>query len=161
MATIRLPVLMDYIYCAHRMRPDEVEQYLALFDQESFDPEHCARVLMNLGGVAWTLEGADGWPLAVGGFFEVKRGVWQAWMAGSMGAWDAHWRTLHKHAKRLMRTMLTSGQARRIQFSALASRERACAWYRRLGMVYEGTHIAYGYHGEDVVDYAITNRTGA
>lgn len=141
-------------YLCERMRPDEIEQYLALTDVEAYDPDVAARGFMNIAGLKFTVVDTDGLPLAAGGYWEVSQGVWQSWMVGSCDGWSTHWRSMTKAVRWLMGGLFEMG-ARRLQTNGLASRTKAIEWYERsLGLRREGTMRAMGRHGEDVAFFA-------
>ena len=144
----------DLIWLCDRMRPDEIEQYLALTFAEKWDPEVAARGFMNTGGMKFTVLQNDGLPAAAGGYEEVQPGVWQSWMVGTPEGWAEQWRSLTKATRWLMDGLIEQG-ARRLQTTALASRECAIEWYERsLRMTREGTMRGYGRQGEDVAMFA-------
>ena len=140
------------------MRPDEIEQYVALTGAESYNPEVAARGFMNTGGVKFTLVDEHHDPLVAGGFEEIIPGVWQSWMVGNMDGWATHWRTITKGCRWVMDGLFEMG-ARRLQTTALASRTDAIRWYERgLGMQREGTWRNFGAKGEDVACFARVRR---
>lgn len=142
------------LYLCERMRPDEIEQYVALSGATQYDPEVAARGFMNIGGLKFTVLGTDFLPVASGGYEEVRPGVWLSWMVGSMDGWSTHWRSMTKGARWLMSGLFEMG-ARRLETRVLCSRTRAIEWYERsLGLVYEGTARKYGKNGEDVACFA-------
>lgn len=148
-------------YLCERMRPDEVEQYLALTQHKDFDPDLAARVMMNTPGMKFTLVGDDGLPACAGGYEEILPGIWQSWMVGSVEGWGKNWRSITKGSRWLMDGLFQMG-ARRLQTSALASRTQALEWYERsLGLEREGVMRAFGRNGEDVVLYSKVRAPGA
>jgi hypothetical protein len=140
-------------YLCERMRPDEIEQYLALTGAAAFVPEVAARGFAAIGGLRFTVLGPDGFPAAAGGYSEVEPGVWQSWMVGSIEGWRTSWRAMTKATLWLMDSLLDMG-ARRLETSALASRVAATQWYEFLGMQYEGTWRRRAANGADVACYA-------
>lgn len=141
-------------YLCERMRPDEIEQYVALTGAREYDAEVAARGFMNISGLKFTVLGADCLPVAAGGYEEVSPGVWNSWMVGSMDGWGTSWRSMTKAARWLMDGLFEMG-ARRLQTQALASRVQAIDWYERsLGLVREGTLRKLGRNGEDVACFA-------
>ena len=137
-------------YLCDRMRPDEIEQYIALTHAKVYDPEVAAAGFINTPGLKFTVIGKDMLPTASGGYQEVAPGVWQSWMVGSIDGWEREWRSMTKATRWLMGGLFEMG-ARRLQTNALASRTRAIDWYERsLGLVREGTWRQYGANGEDV-----------
>jgi len=135
------------------MRPDEIEQYVALTNADFFDPDVAARGLMNIPGVKFTLAARDGFPIVSGGYQEVNPGVWLSWMVGSMDGWDKHWRSITKATRWLMDGLLAEG-ARRLETVVLSSRTKTIEWYERsLGMEFEGKKRAYCRDGQDLSMY--------
>ena len=145
------------VYLCGVMRPDEIEQYLALTGADKYDPDVAARGFINTQGMKFTVLMNDNTPAAAGGFEEVIPGVWQSWMVGSEAGWAEQWRSLTKATRWLMDGLFEMG-ARRLQTTALASRAGAIDWYTRkkggLGMSYEGTWRRFGRNGEDVACFA-------
>jgi len=141
-------------YLTERMRPDEIEQYIALTGAKEFDPEVAARGFMNIPGHKYTLIDDEGFPIVCGGYQEVQPGIWQSWMVGSMDGWGKYWRSITKASRWMMDGLMELG-ARRLQTNALASRTQAIEWYKRsLKMSYEGTWRRFGSNGEDVACFA-------
>lgn len=149
--------LSDIEFVAMDMRDDEMAQWLALTDRDRYDPLLCARTLAAIPGPQYALIEPTGRPFAVGGLAEVRPRVLQCWAAARAWAWDAYWRDITGHARRLVREALASGEAHRVECVALASRTRAHDWYEAgLGMRYEGTLRCYFADGQDAVVYART-----
>lgn len=141
-------------WLCERMRPDEIDQYVALTGAEGFDPMIAARGMCNSGGLRFTVLQRDGLPAAAGGYIEVEPGVWQSWMVGTPEGWAEQWRSITKAVRWLMAGLFESG-ARRLETSALADRTEAREWYERgLGLQYEGTWRARAHDGRDVVCYS-------
>ncbi len=138
-----------------QMRPDEIQQYLALTGATEYVAEVAARGFINTNGVRFTLVDDENMPCVAGGFEEIIPGVWQSWMVGNLEGWERNWRTITKGCRWVMGGLLEMG-ARRLQTSALASRTAAIEWYERgLGMQREGTWRNYGANGEDVACFAL------
>lgn len=141
-------------YLCDRMRPDEIEQYVALTHADSYDPEVAARGFMNTPGVKFTIVSRCGMPAAAGGYQEVMPGIWQSWMVGSVEGWAECWRSITKGSRWVMDGLFQMG-ARRLQTNALLSRTAAIEWYEQgLGLQREGVMRGMGRGGEDVVLYA-------
>ncbi len=137
-------------YLCERLREDEREQFVALFVVDAFDAERVAAHLIGLTGPRFAVIGADGMPVAAGGFHSVQPGVWESWMVGSAEGWSTHWRSMTKASRWLMRALFESG-ARRLQTHALSSRTLAGEWYVRcLDLKLEGVLRHYGRSGEDL-----------
>ena len=158
---IRLPSnvvqtrLVHLHYICHRMREDEINQYLVLTGRDEYDPDRAAIEFAGLSGLKLTVLDHEGLPAAAGGYHEVFPGVWQSWMAGTQPGWDAHWRSLTKATRWLMDHLIDKCMARRLQTNALASRTKAIEWYiRGLGLELEGVQRGYGKNGEDVAFFS-------
>lgn len=149
------PLLGDIIRLSREMREDERAQWCALNGFDEYDPEVAAQsIIATLSPVSFALVDGQGFPIVVGGFDEVRRGVWQSWMIGTDAGWAKHWRAITRASRSSMDTLLASDRAHRIQTHALASRAAAHGWYRRgLGMTFEGTQRRYFANGEDAVCY--------
>lgn len=129
-ARLATMLAQDVVYVAHRMRPDEIAQYLALTGLTQYDPELAARAFLSIQGPSFTIVGADDLPACCGGFEQTRPGIWQPWMCGTMDGWERHWRFMTKATRRVMRHLFSQG-ARRIETYSLASRTEAHEWYAR------------------------------
>jgi hypothetical protein len=142
------------LYVVEHMREDEREEILALVGSDAFVPEVVAAGFIGQRGIRFTLMGADGIPLAIGGAEEIRPLVWQLWSASTPECWSTDWRRLTKACRWVMDGLMADG-ARRIQVSTLASRTGARRWFERsLRMRYEGTSLRFGRNGEDVARFA-------
>jgi hypothetical protein len=142
------------MYLVEHMREDEIEQFKALAYRDEFNSDEAATLFLSKQGPKFTLLGKDGIPWVSGGYEPVAPGVMQSWMLGSTEGWT-HWRDITKASRWLAGLLLQEG-TRRLQGSVLPSRCKAVEWFKRgLGMSYEGTRRSFGYHGEDVMDFAL------
>lgn len=147
-ATYKDPRLNDFLAVAHDLCPDEIEQYEA-FTGTAYDPDHAA-IMHCLKRPAWVVT-FDEQPLVVGGFDEIRQGVWQDWMFSRPAAWsEDHWRHVTRVCKRHMDVMLQT-VAHRLQCVSLASRTRAHRWYAAIGLQ-EGPRMPqYGAGRQDAI----------
>lgn len=148
------PTLADVLRMAVGARPDERAQWESLSGEE-WDPDRIAVDHFTRPGIRYALvdEGTNE-AIVVGGYSPIGPQVWQSWMIGTPENWERHWFAITKHTRRVMDGLLKSG-ARRLQTTALASRERAIHWYvKGLGMTQEGVMRGYGANGEDVALFA-------
>lgn len=152
---IGTPLVEDFAYLARRMRPDEIAQFLALTGQKEYHPDFAARAFLMTPGMSFVLVDRANLPFCAGGFEEVRPGVWQTWMVGTMEGWAKHWRAITKHSRKTMDFLFNEQGARRIQTYALASRKDAHEWYARgLKQEFEGLHRQFFADGQDAVCYA-------
>lgn len=143
-----------YQVLAERMRPDEVDHWLAMSGAGAYDAEVAARGFMTTLGLAFVVVDELGAPVAAGGFQQGLPGAWDGWMAGTPEGWATHWRTITKATRWLMGQLFAQG-ARRLAVDTIATRTDATCWYAQaLGMRHEGTRRRAGAHGEDIVTYA-------
>ncbi len=141
-------------YIAERMRPDEIQHWLAVSGAKAYDPEVAAAGFIGTPGLKFSVLHTDGNPAICGGFHESHRGCWEGWMVGTERGWSECWRSITKGSRWLIDELFTSG-ARRVSISTIAERVAACSWYDEgLGLQWEGTHRAAGAHGEDIVFYS-------
>lgn len=91
--------------------------------------------------------------VAVGGFLQQRPGVFRTWFSAPAWAWEQHGRELTEACRTLVGRMLETGLAHRIETVTLADREKARAWYERIGLIFESTLRGYGVNGEDAVMY--------
>lgn len=153
---LEVPTLRDLIVLCSQMRPDEIEQYLALTGAETFDFERAAVGMYSIPGVKFVLTNASGQLLVAGGFEEVRPRVWRSWMTGTMDAWSGHWRSITEASRFVMDCLFEDG-AQRIETWALADRAGACRWYEQgLRMSRDGVLPNYAADGRDVVIYSRT-----
>lgn len=155
--TLRLarPVLEDFAYLTKRMRPDEIAQFLAGSGLREYDPDIAARALAMTQGPTFVLVDAANRPVILGGFAPKRRGVFEAWLAGTLEGWEKHWRRITRECVRQMDALLRTG-AHRIETYALASRTQAHAWYERIGFAREGVLKGYFADGSDAIAFART-----
>jgi hypothetical protein len=147
------PSLYALIYLCENARPDEIVQHQAIVGRV-WNPDDVANDHYNRRGVKFMLVGDDHVPIVAGGWDPVIEGVWHGWLVGTMVGWEKHWISITKECRRIMDSMLDKG-ARRLQFSAITSRQQACKWYADgLKMQPEGVQRNYGFNGEDIVMYA-------
>lgn len=142
------------LYLTHRMRPDEIEQYVALSGAEEFDPDVAALGWCNTPGAKFTLVDSQGVPIIAGGYIPHPiEGVFDSWMVGTMDGWEKHWREITKASRWLADSLLEAG-ARRLQTMCLASREQTMEWYiRSLRMEPDGLVKKLGRGGEDAMRF--------
>jgi hypothetical protein len=146
------PVLTDYLQVLPNLCADEVEQYEA-FTGETFDPEKVAAIYSLHQGPRWVYT-ADGSPIVIAGFDEIRRGVWQDWLFSVPQAWGPlHWKRVTRESKRTMTVMLQT-VAHRLQCVSLASRLDAHRWYGALGLELEGRLARYGASGQDALIFS-------
>lgn len=147
------------LFLVDNMRADEIEQYIALTGAETYRKDVVVSGMLNmmLTGPAFTVVGADGLPVSAGGYTEVIPGVYNSWMVGTQAGWDKYWRRITIGTRWVMDFMFEEMGARRLQTSALVSRDAACWWYQKsLKMVPEGVWVRFGRDGEDVACFART-----
>lgn len=153
---VSVPLVQDFAYLAERMRPDEIEQFVAFTGADRYEPNVAARSYVMAGGLAYALVDRANRPVAVGWFDELRPGVWETCGIGTMDGWAKHWRAITKESRRRMQQLFDGG-AHRIQIISLATRTDAHRWYEQgLGMQFEGTLRGYCANGADAVLHAIT-----
>lgn len=146
------PTLTDYMQVLPMLPVDEIEQYEA-FSGETFDAERLAAIYSLHQGPRWVLT-ADGSPIVIAGFDEIRKGVWQDWLFSTPAAWSpAHWKRVTKECKRTMTVMLQT-VAHRLQCVSLASRLDAHRWYGAIGLELEGPLRRYGAGGQDALMFS-------
>lgn len=150
---IRPPSLADVWQICANLRPDEIEQYMALSFQDRWDFEEAARRFDRKGGHKICLFADDGSPIIVAGWEPLVPGTFDGWMIGTEEGWKKYGLAITRVTKWGMDYLMASG-ARRLQIVTLAHRQGACEWYERgLKMREEGTQAKYGRHGEDVATF--------
>jgi len=153
-------MIEDFAFIARNMRPDEIEQHLAMTGLDEYRPDIAARGMLGAGGTSYVMVDEGNKPVLVGGMSPVRPGVWQAWLAGTEAGWAAHWRVFTTFCRGQVDAMLADG-AHRVEVAALASRTAAHDWYvRGLGMAREGVLKGYCANGADAVMFAKTRATG-
>lgn len=142
-------------YMAERMRPDEIEHWLAVTGAKSYDADTCAAAMIATGGMRVAIVDPDGKPYIVGGYTEPRPGVFEGWAVGSMDGWGQQWRSITKTARWLVGNAFANLGARRVYITTLASRSCACDWYEHgLGLQFEGIARKAGAQGQDMVTYS-------
>lgn len=150
--------LCDIIEACAQMRREEIDQYLALTGAGEYDFERAAHGLYAVRGIRFLLVSAAGDRLAVGGFEDIRPGVWRSWLIGTPLAWSAHWRSITE-ASRTVAGMLFEGGAHRIEDYMLADRADAGRWCQKgLGMRLDGILPNYAADGRDVAVYSRTRK---
>ena len=140
-------------YLCDHMRPDEIENYLAVTGADCFRPDVCAIGLMNTQGLKLTVLDDKAMPIICGGVTPIIEGVYAMWMVGTTQSWDAHWRKITKCAKWLVNHVFTQG-ARRVEIESITTRTKAIEWYKKaLGFECHGIRNNYGPNGEAVGIY--------
>lgn len=131
-------------YLAQRMRPDEIEQWLAFSGEPVYRPESIVDYVLAERGTNYTVMGEDGIPAVAGGYFCLRVGVWQSWMVGTLDGWALHWRSITKAVRWLIAALLEVG-AQRLETYVIASRVRAMDWYvRGMGLTLDPTYTEAG-----------------
>jgi hypothetical protein len=152
-ANIRPPRLSDVWQMCANLRPDEIEQYMALSSADAWDFEEAARKFDRMMGPKICLHDTAGAPIMVAGWEPLTPGCYDGWMIGTTDGWAKHALSITRATRWGMDYLMASG-ARRLQIATLADRHAACAWYEHgLKMREEGTQALYGRHGEDVTTY--------
>lgn len=150
MTKLTTPNLLDILRVCANPQKDEIEQHEALTGV-GWDVDAVAMTLFNRSGLKFVLRDDDGNPIAIGGFDELISGVWDTWMICADGVWKKHWRVMTKTCNQLIQSLFDEANARRIQTTALLSREKACKWYvKGLRMDLESVARNFGLKGEDV-----------
>lgn len=146
----------DLAYLARRMRPDEIEQDLAMTGMAEYDPSQAILKMASVYGPKFLIL-ADNVPVVAGGFWQVRPGVWEGWQLGTMDGWEKAWRTITKVTRQLNDRMLALPDVHRLQLYGLAGREKTFEWYERsLGYRREATLSRYCANGADAVLFART-----
>lgn len=152
---VRQPLLEDWAYLARNARPDEIDQHLAAFGGDTFDPEEAALRFASWAGPKFVFLTEACMPIAAGGFVPLRDGVYEAWLVGTMEGWASHWPNLTRECRRLHNRMLEK-HAHRIQITALASRTAAHDWYLALGFKNEGLQRCNTVDARDTITFART-----
>lgn len=148
-AVYKDPSLADFILVCGDLCPDEIEQYEA-FTGQTYNPSQVAALFSLHQGPRWVLT-ADGEPIVIAGFDEIRPGVWQDWLFSVPAAWGPeHWRTVTRKCRKHMDVMLRT-VAHRLQCVSLASRTRAHRWYGALGLQEGGRLPQYGAQRQDAL----------
>ena len=151
---IGTPILEDFAYLARNMRPDEIDQFVAMTGVAEYNPDIAARCLAAIPGYTWVLVGEDGLPFLVGGFQPIRPGVYEGWLAGTMEGWERHGFEITRICRRQMDALLRT-EAHRVYVPALSSRTAAHDWYMRgLGMVNEGLQKGFCANKSDAIMFA-------
>jgi len=153
---IRETSLIDVIQVCHDLPDDEVEQIEA-FSGQPFDAQDMAVQIMTTPGYRWTCYDKETKePLVVAGFSKIGVTIWRSFMLASNKAWADYGVEVTLHCRRAVKNVAQGNQHIRLETMCLASRDRARAWYPRIGLEYESTLKGYGVNGETAVLYVKT-----
>ncbi len=154
---IAYPMLEDFGHIARHMRPDEIDQYLALSGMDSYFPDMAARFLAATPGQVWLMVDETNLPFLVGGLIPIRKGVYEAWLAGTMEGWEKHGFAITRFCRKQVDDLLKT-EAHRVHVVSLAGRNHAHEWYERgIGMKREGVLKGYFSNGADAVMFAKGN----
>ncbi len=92
-------------------------------------------------------------PVAALGFLPQRPGVFRTWFVAPEAVWAPHGAQLTEVCQKLISDLLDGKLAHRVETVTLAEREKARAWYERIGLTYESTLRGYGAGSEDAVMY--------
>ncbi len=145
------PCLTDFLYICDNLPEDEQRQFAAL-SGVPFDADNAAINCQLAPGPKWVMLAEDGKPLAVGGYSQIRKGVWQSWMLAPESSWESHGTEITEHVNTVRKQMQKQGH--RLQTLVLSDRAKARAWYGRIGLEHEGTLRAYGANGENIEMYS-------
>jgi hypothetical protein len=150
------PLLLDFIKVCINMPQDEREQ-LEAFTGEPFTVDGAAIGNFTVPGPKWVIK-FDEEPIAIGGFVPQRPGVYRDFMINTPDAWNKHWFSVTRIARRAVDAMLFSKQAHRIECIAPAARlaeyPEIEKWYSVLGYHREGTLYGYCASGGDAVIFS-------
>ncbi|MGO4718033.1 hypothetical protein AB4071_02750 [Stenotrophomonas sp. 2MCAF14_2] len=153
-------MIEELVYLARNMRPDEIEQDLAMTGLTEYDPEQAILKMAAVHGPKFVIL-ADYTPVVAGGFWQVRPGVWEGWQLGTMDGWDKHWWHITRVTRKLNDRMLARPEVHRLQLYGLAGRDKTFEWYERsLGYRREATLSRYCANGADAVLFARTKEAG-
>jgi hypothetical protein len=154
---IAYPMLEDFGHLARNMRPDEIDQYLALSGMDEYVPDIAARFLASTPGYVWLMVDENNLPFLVGGLIPIRKGVYEAWLAGTMEGWAKHGLAITRFCRKQVDNVLKT-DGHRVYVVALTGRHQAHAWYERgVGMKREGVLHGYFSNGADAVIFAKGN----
>jgi hypothetical protein len=149
-------MIEELVYLARNMRPDEIEQDLAMTGLTEYDPEQAILKMAAVHGPKFIIL-ADYTPVVAGGFWQVRSGVWEGWQLGTLEGWDKHWWHITRVTRKLNDRMLARPEVHRLQLYGLAGRDKTFEWYERsLGYRREATLSRYCANGADAVLFART-----
>ena len=156
--TLAVPMVSDAACLAHRMRKDEIAQFLAVHGLSHYDPEQAARTFLATPGESYVMLDASNMPVLMGGFLPIRPGVFEGWQVGTDEHWAKHWRQICKVSRRMIDGFFMRDDVHRVQVCAVASRESSTfMWYERgLGLQREALIRRYCGNGEDAIMFART-----
>lgn len=153
---IRNTTLVDTLIVCNDLPQDEIDQIEA-FSGGIFDPQDMAVQIMSMGGLKWTCYDKETKePLVVAGFTQLGATLWRSFMLASQKAWAEYGVEVTLHCRRAVKELVQNKQHIRLETMCLASRDKARAWYPKIGLEYESTLPAYGATGETAVLYTKT-----
>lgn len=152
MISLRATTLDDLIALARQTPPSECELYREMTGF-NFVPDTVAAQLFLAGDRRWTFADKHDRPVAVCGYSPVGNGTWRSWFLHIGEAWYPHGREVTARCCDIIAEMLADEYVQRLETTTLASRTRARAWYKRIGLRYESTACKASASGQDLVTY--------
>lgn len=153
-------MIEDLAYLARRMRPDEIEQDLAMTGLSEYDPDQAILRMASVYGPKFLILD-DNIPVVAGGFWQVRPGVWEGWQLGTMEGWDRAWWHITRVTRRLNDRMLARPDVHRLQLYGVAGRDKTFEWYERsLGYTREATLRRYCANGADAILFSRVKEAG-
>lgn len=145
--------LVDILMICRDLREDEWDQIMRMGGEKNDDS--LATWAYNCAGPKWAYTDDADKVLWAGGFLPHRSGVYSSWFLATDYAWKNHAGDLTREAIRLKGVMFNNG-AHRIETVCLSSREKAHAWYKKVGSFYESTMKHYCVDGSDAMLFVDT-----
>lgn len=152
MIKLRAPTLVDFLYVAHRLPPDEAELYTEMSGLR-FEADRVAAQLFLDACRCWAFVDKYDAPVALGGYTSAGDGVWKSWFMATGEAWHPHGIEVTDRVREIIVGMLADESVQRLETATLATRTRARAWYERIGLSYDSTACKASASGQDIVTY--------
>jgi hypothetical protein len=146
------PALIELITIARDLPTADVDLYREMTGL-NLNPETVAAQLFLSGGPAWGFY-KGGRALAAGGYTSRGNGTWVSWFMATGEAWmHPNGRELTELVRQTVAEMFRDPYVMRLETVTLASREKARAWYERIGLTYESTACKASASAQDLVTY--------
>ncbi len=147
-----LDLNIDDLLTVCRKLPAEERVLHEAFSGSTYNPENTAVATYAGATLGWIFADPVK-PVAAGGFFQVRRGVYSTWFYATSAAWAEHGHEMTRAVRERITELLESRLAHRIETVTLADRSRARDWYPKIGLQFESTLPGYGVDGQEAVRY--------
>lgn len=151
--------LVDILVVSRALPEDEIEQIEAFGGTP--DPERIALSLMQSAPMMWTVREIDSKePLVVGGWVQTGPTIFRSFFLANPRVWEEHGKEITEITAETIEEVKKALPYVRLETYCLPHRERARAWYEKLGMTFDVELDGFGVNGESAVLYSTVGKHG-